>query len=200
MDGSLSLPLRLAILAAGILLWTILFFVVKQIKTRRSRLDMITSLDRRIPFQPGWALVYFSTYVFIFLPFLALPGVRQFFALLAGYAIVTVYSTLFYVLLPSQVQRVENLPTDNLSGKMLAFFQGFSKPYDNFPSMHVAFSVLAVGASYAVLGPLAGSLALAWAALIALSTLFTKQHYLLDVLGGVIGGTLTFLAVVQFVM
>jgi membrane-associated phospholipid phosphatase len=38
-------------------------------------------------------------------------------------------------------------------------------------------------------GPIIGTISLVWAALIALSTLYTKQHYLLDVLAGITGGS-----------
>ena len=54
--------------------------------------------------------------------------------------------------------------------------------------MHVGLSVPVVAANYLVLGPRAGSLMLVWAVLIALSTLYTKQHYILDVLAGVAMG------------
>ena len=43
-----------------------------------------------------------------------------------------------------------------------------------------------------VAGSTVGSITLIWAILIALSTLYTKQHYILDVLAGLIGGTLIY--------
>jgi membrane-associated phospholipid phosphatase len=51
-------------------------------------------------------------------------------------------------------------------------------------------------------GPVVGSIVLIWAVLIAVSTLYTKQHYILDVLAGFMGGlvisTLTFLLAMGF--
>ena len=58
--------------------------------------------------------------------------------------------------------------------------------------MHVALSVPVVGANFIAIGPTAGSLTLIWAILIALSTLYTKQHYILDVLAGLTGGVLIY--------
>jgi membrane-associated phospholipid phosphatase len=39
-------------------------------------------------------------------------------------------------------------------------------------------------------GPVIGNIMLIWAVLIAVSTLYTKQHYILDVLTGLLGGLL----------
>ena len=58
--------------------------------------------------------------------------------------------------------------------------------------MHVALSVPVVGANFIAIGPAAGSISLVWAILIALSTLDTKQHDILDVLAGLIGGGLIY--------
>ena len=56
--------------------------------------------------------------------------------------------------------------------------------YNCFPSLHVAQCFIAALVCHRVhrgVGAVAG----AWAGLVALSTLFTKQHYVLDVVGGV---------------
>ena len=93
-------------------------------------------------------------------------------------------------IVPSKIERNEVLVTDSMSGKMIDLFQKTCKPYGNFPSMHVALSVPVVGINFMVAGPIAGSITLVWGILIAISTLYTKQHYILDVLAGLIGGVL----------
>jgi membrane-associated phospholipid phosphatase len=56
-------------------------------------------------------------------------------------------------------------------------------PYNCFPSLHVAYAfVSALTCSRVHRG--VGFVALLWAVLIAVSTVFTKQHYVLDVIGG----------------
>jgi membrane-associated phospholipid phosphatase len=87
---------------------------------------------------------------------------------------------------------VEQVTAGGISGWMLGLFQKTCKPYGNFPSMHVGLSVPVVVANFMVGGPVIGSLTLVWGILIALSTLFTKQHYIIDVLAGVAGGSLIF--------
>ena len=56
------------------------------------------------------------------------------------------------------------------------------KPYNHFPSLHVAFSWLAVHASQVSRRTRVGLAVLAVG--ISVSTLFVKQHYIADVLYG----------------
>jgi membrane-associated phospholipid phosphatase len=156
------------------------------------RLDLAMPLDGRIPFVPQLALVYFSTYFFVIQPFIILTEARHFYWMLASFGSITVIATLIHAIVPSKIERNEILVADGLSGKMIDLFQKTCKPYGNFPSMHVALSVPVVGANFLVAGPTAGSISLVWAILIALSTLYTKQHYILDVLAGLIGGVLIY--------
>ena len=193
MDTNLSLLFRLGILVLTLLGWLNLYFFVNRLQVEpQKRLDLATPLDRRIPFVPQLALVYFSTYIFVIQPFIILSEARQFYWMLVSFGSITVIASLIHALVPSKIERNEMLVHESLSGKMIYVFQKFCKPYGNFPSMHVALSVPVVGANFMVSGPTVGSISLFWAILIALSTLYTKQHYILDVLGGLIGGVLIY--------
>src|SRR5690606_25000611 len=65
-----------------------------------------------------------------------------------------------------------------------AFLLSADNPTNSFPSMHVAMSLLAaLGMMRAY--PRRGWLALAWSAAIAVTTMTTEQHVLVDVLGGI---------------
>ena len=193
MASTLPLSFRLEILALTLLFWVAIYFPVNRRKVEpERRLDMGTSLDRKIPFVPLFALVYFSTYPFVLQPFIILSNARQFYWMLASFAAISLLSSLIHALVPSKIERIEAPGATGLWGKFLHLFQSLCKPHGNFPSMHVALSVPAVAACYMAGGPVVGSLTLVWAVLIALSTLFTKQHYILDVLAGLLGGLLIF--------
>jgi membrane-associated phospholipid phosphatase len=112
--------------------------------------------------------------------------------MLSSFGAITAIASLIHATVPSKIERNEILVTDGFSGKLIDLFQKTCKPYGNFPSMHVALSVPVVGVNYLVSGPIVGSITLIWAVLIALSTLYTKQHYILDVLAGLIGGVLIY--------
>lgn len=189
----LPLQFRLEILALTLLGWLVIYFFINRIQVDpQNRLDLATTLDTKIPFVPQLALIYFSTYLFVIQPFILLSEARQFYWMLASFGSITVIASLIHAIVPSKVERNEILETDGLAGKMIGLFQKICKPYGNFPSMHVALSVPVVGANFMVAGPVAGSVATAWAILIALSTLYTKQHYILDVLAGLVGGLLIY--------
>ena len=203
MDGTLSLSFRLVTLGFTLCGWLVIYFFVnrRQVDPNR-RIDLGTDLDRKTPYLPLFAPVYFSTYIFVIQPFFILSNARQFFLMLTSFVSISVISSLIHATFPSKIERVEQVTTGGLSGWMLGLFQKTCKPYGNFPSMHVGLSVPVVIANFMAGGPIAGSIMLIWAVLIAVSTLYTKQHYILDVCAGLIGGliisALTFWLVIGF--
>jgi membrane-associated phospholipid phosphatase len=169
--------------------WLILYFFVNRLQVEPNRrIDLGIELDRKIPYLPLFALTYFSTYVFVLQPFFILSDARQFYWMLTSFVSISVISSLIHAIVPSKIERVEQVTAGGFSGWALGLFQKTCKPYGNFPSMHVGLSVPVVAANFLAGGPVIGSIMLLWAVLIAVSTLYTKQHYILDVLAGVVGG------------
>lgn len=74
---------------------------------------------------------------------------------------------------------------DGILAHSLRTVYDLDPPYNCFRSLHVAYSFLAALTSYRVHRGL-GLAALLWAALIGISTLYTKQHYAVDVIAGVV--------------
>lgn len=193
MDTTLSFTFRMQILILTLLGWLVIYFFVNRLQVEpQRRIDLGIELDRKIPYIPLFALIYFSTYPFVIQPFVILSNARQFYWMVACFVSISVISSLIHAMLPSKIERVEQVTVGGVSGWMLSLFQKTCKPYGNFPSMHVGLSVPVVVANFLAFGPLTGGLSLFWAVLIALSTLYTKQHYVLDVLAGVVGGLLIF--------
>jgi membrane-associated phospholipid phosphatase len=201
LESSLSLSFRLTILSLTMLGWLAVYFFVNRLQVDpERRLDLGMELDQKISYVPLFALVYFSTYIFVVQPFFILSDARQFSWMVVSFVAISLISSLIHAIVPSKIERVDQVNTQGLSGKLLGLFQKTCKPYGNFPSMHVGLSVPVVAANYISGGAAAGNLMLAWAILIALSTLYTKQHYILDVLAGVLGGLLIFGAAFALVM
>jgi membrane-associated phospholipid phosphatase len=200
-SSTLSFTFRMEILALTLLGWMVIYFFVNRLQVEpERRLDLGTDWDRKTPYVPLFALVYFSTYIFVVQPFFVLSDARQFYLMLISFISISVISSLIHATVPSKIERVEQVTVGGVSGWMLGLFQKTCKPYGNFPSMHVGLSVPVVVANFMVGGPVIGSLTLIWAVLIALSTLFTKQHYILDVLSGVLGGSIIFALTFWFIM
>lgn len=193
MDQILSIPFRLEILALTLLGWLVIYFFVNRLPVEaHQRIDLSTSFDKSIPFVPQFSLVYFSTYIFVVQPFFLLSKAGQFYWMLASFASISVIASLIHAMVPSKIERMENLNTNSLSIKLLSLFQKTCRPYGNFPSMHVGLCVPVVAANFFAGGAIMGSISLVWAILIALSTLYTKQHYIFDVLAGLLNGVLVF--------
>lgn len=193
MNSTLPFLFRMQILALTLLGWLVMYFFVNRLEVAHvRRLDFGTAWDRKIPYQPLFALVYFSTYLFVVQPFFILSNVRQFSVMLVSFVAISVISSLVHATMPSKIERVEQVTAGGVSGWMLGTFQKMCKPYGNFPSMHVGLSVPVIAANFIAGGPLIGMFILLWGILIALSTLFTKQHYIVDVLAGMVGGMAIF--------
>jgi membrane-associated phospholipid phosphatase len=190
---TLSMTYRMTALALTLAGWLLIYFIINRREVDPSRrLDMGTRFDRRLPYLPRFSLVYFSTYIFVVVPFFFLTDARQFYLMLYSFIAISLGSCLVHAAVPSKIDRVETVTAGGVSGWMLDTFQKVCKPHGNFPSMHVGLSVPVVASGYLAFGPRAGTVTLAWGLLIALSTLFTRQHYILDVLAGLAGGLLVF--------
>lgn len=142
--------------------------------------------DRAVPLQPTWALIYGALYVFL----IALPVfvVRQeehirrtFWAYLAVW--VTAY--VCFLVYPTVAPRPGSVVGDGFAAWGLRSLYGADPPYNCFPSLHVAHSFVSALTCYRLHRRL-GLAALLCASLVAVSTLFTKQHYIADVIAGIL--------------
>lgn len=146
--------------------------------------------DALIPFCEWFILPYCLWYPFLAAVGIALlvrdhPGFRRYMACLA---LTFFLSGLLWLLLPSgQDLRPAVMPRDNFLTRWAAALYAIDTNTNVFPSVHVAGSL---GAALAVWKspPLHKFRApvVVLAALICLSTLFTKQHAVLDAVGGML--------------
>lgn len=80
---------------------------------------------------------------------------------------------------------------------MLAWFQRLSGPYNAFPSMHIAYCLYSALISWHYAGGPTGVCLTLWVLLVGVSTLFTKQHYLIDLLAGAVVGVVGYMTVIR---
>jgi membrane-associated phospholipid phosphatase len=155
-----------------------------------------TSLDDYVPFWPGWVWIYtWAYYPMILLLVFLQPSFAAFnhaaFSFLVLLAMQCVVFYVFPVRVPDRWRDYD--VNGSLSRRMLAFVQSYDKLSNSIPSMHVSVATLTALHLDAALYPAYGSLAavaFAFPVLIALSALFTKQHYLADILPGAAFGWL----------
>ncbi len=148
-------------------------------------------IDEWIPYWPSWVWIYSCIYypLILYLNFV-LESSRHFTYVAMSYMLLLALQMAFFVLFP--VATPEQWRAYNqqrtLSERFLAFVQRFDARSNSFPSMHTSVAMLTA----LHLVPHLGALAFAFPALIALSCLFTKQHYLLDLPAGALLGWATF--------
>lgn len=140
-------------------------------------------LDDAIPYVPGAVWVYsFLYYPAIFGVNLVVKSAEQFNRVACSYLVLLGMQAAFFVLLPVRTPaRWRNgAMHGTLSERFLALVQRFDGPTNSFPSMHTSVAMLTA----LHLSPDLGSVVFAFPALIAVSCLLTKQHYLIDVAPG----------------
>ncbi len=165
--------------------WIVLSLVLNERAARQPQhYSLKLPVDDKIPFLPVFALPYFSAYVLGNAGYIVLLTHAVFPKVFLGYLLLFLAGLTSYYLFPCRVERQEVLAGDRFSTRLLARFQRRLKPYNSFPSMHVAYCLFSALMILAYGPPWLVAACLGWAGLVAVATLFTKQHYLLDVLAG----------------
>lgn len=155
---------------------------------------LVTIFDQRLPFIQYFVIPYVAWYALIFVAliwFMYRDSQLYMFSL-ASIILGLLLSFIIFSIFQTTVPRPEHLGEDVFS-QLTQFVYTIDNPYNAFPSIHVLTSYIvflgclqtkdqAPKISYILQGT---------AILVILSTLFLKQHTLLDVLGGMIlGGSL----------
>jgi len=153
--------------------------------------ELCLPVDNLIPYRPGWVWIYSCLYYPVILyTNLIIRSPREFTHIAMSYLLLLVLQMgcflLYPVVTPAQ-WRPGHTPRTR-SERFLAFVQSLDARSNSFPSMHTSVAVLTA----LHLGPSLGAWTWLFPALIALSCLFTKQHYVIDLPTGAGLGALTF--------
>lgn len=144
------------------------------------------ALDRALPLIPAWALVYGALYLFlILLPIFVVRQDAHIRRTVHAYLLVWVTAYAFFAVYPTAAPRPERVIGEGFAVWGLRALYSSDPPYNCFPSLHVAHSFVSALACLRVHRGV-GMIATCCAAAVALSTLFTKQHYVADVIAGVL--------------
>ena len=142
--------------------------------------------DRALPLQPIWALIYGALYMFlIVLPVIVVREEGHIRRTFSAYLAVWTTAYVCFLVYPTVAPRPPEVVGDGFAAWGLRFLYDADPPYNCFPSLHVAHSFVSALTCYRLDRRL-GHGALPCASLVAISTLFTKQHYIADVVGGIV--------------
>ncbi len=148
-------------------------------------------IDESISYIPMMNLAYFSFYAYyVLIPFFARTEVQQKCAIVFSQRlfIATIPVFLIFLILPVEVDLRLEVNGEDLLTRLLTLVHNVDQPYNAWPSLHVAHSlcvVLCVPLVYKINKGAHASLWIAWV-LLTLSTMTTQQHFLFDVLTGIL--------------
>jgi hypothetical protein len=150
---------------------------------RTLRVPIHFAFELAIPFVPVALLAYMSIYVlFAAGPFIVRER-RRFIALISALAVATLMGGIGFLLLPSSAAFYPTGDVGAWNG-LLRLADNLNLDYNMVPSLHVALSVCCIG-SYAQHASAGIRMLLwTWAGAIAVSTVLTHQHHIIDAVSG----------------
>lgn len=149
--------------------------------------DVSLPIDAAIPLVPGWVFIY--EFTFLFWAMGLIMSARQektlCYTLLGCFLTAELICLTFFLFLPTYVPRPE-LEVDGLASWMLSMIYSMDEPTNCFPSMHCLLTYLVFRQSLCCdnVKPWLKVFAGIVTVLVCLSTVFVKQHVVLDVIGG----------------
>jgi membrane-associated phospholipid phosphatase len=200
MDGP-SPPLRQSIIAergwrltSSLLLIPAILgtnLIYEQLNHGPNRIFLETSLDRAWPVVPIFAIPYVSLIPYIGASLLAFLFVRARVYRSAAITMIIVWfiSYACYFFLQSYVARPVITGADPFSAIVRSIYAS-DRPYNDFPSLHTSLSTI-IAIHWWRIDRRIGIAATIWTALIVMSTVLVKQHYLADVAAGLALGGVT---------
>jgi membrane-associated phospholipid phosphatase len=184
----------LCLIAVTLILGVYDVYFMSQRVERKHYFSLETSLDRRIRYRPAWVWVYTIVYYVGSLSVVfTVHDHRQFVYTASSYVVLLGFQLIGFMLLPVKTPdhwRWVSSPR-NRSERFLQLVQRIDKPSNCFPSMHTSVAIL-TALHIANNIPQASPFIAIYPVLIAVSAVYTKQHFVVDVLAALIPGPLAF--------
>lgn len=161
--------------------------------------NLVTYFDRNTPFVKEFIIAYVSWYFFIYLTFIYLcyKDKNTYYTTLIAYNIGLLICFSIFLLFQTTVPR-PSISGDDIFVKLVSTIYTNDKPYNCFPSIHCMTSYLMIRAVYWSKDKNGNHnkvdfiIALIWGTLIMISTLFVKQHVVLDIISAIAVGELLY--------
>ncbi len=152
--------------------------------------------ESQIPFLQWMIVPYLSSGLFFCLSFAWVRTADQLRVLSQRLLLATVLAALVFYFYPLQFSWPRPAITVAPLAVLFDFLSVFDRPYNQLPSLHVAFCLIFwLSLRDVVASPVARLMLSIWLLLTALATVFTYQHHVLDILGGLALGLVCLLLV-----
>ena len=153
--------------------------------------ELKLAIDEAIPYRPRWVWIYSFLYypVIVAINWLV-TSPRHYLYVAISYMLLLAFQMTFFTFFPVATPAAwrEWNQRRGRSERFLAFVQSLDARSNSFPSMHTSVATLTALHLYSGFGPWV----FAFPALIGVSCLYTKQHYIVDIPAGALLGCLVF--------
>lgn len=151
--------------------------------------DFTILLDKEIPFVGAFIYPYIYWYVYIFagLFLILLKDRRKYFRILFAIAIGMCVCYVIYFLYPVEIARPV-IASNDITGRLVNMIYSADRPVNCFPSIHVLNTYIMMRLTVKKGSHIWNAYTYIVGILIILSTLFIKQHYVLDGVAGIVLG------------
>lgn len=167
----------------------LLYSLTQSLMADVPRGSMALPIDGRIPLIEEWVLIYFGCYAFWFggLGLAARQDSRRFYGFFVRAFFSLCVAYLCFIFFPLSIDRPEILG-DGIFSELMRFLYAIDPPHNLFPSLHCFFNwIVYIQIRGQKNYPLFFRIfACVFSFGVFASTLFTRQHYLLDVVAGVL--------------
>jgi membrane-associated phospholipid phosphatase len=150
------------------------------------RLFLRSPIDQALPVVPLFAVPYVSLqpYIYASLVVFLLFRARAFQSAVLSMIATFLVAYLFFAVLQTYVDRPVLTGQDMFTRMVRDVYAG-DHPYNDFPSLHVATSTV-IAIHWWRFGRWWTAPLIAWTALIVMSTVLIRQHYVVDIAGGLV--------------
>jgi membrane-associated phospholipid phosphatase len=166
----------------------IAFLIVKSIylplNKRKSKYYWKIKWDDSIPLVPIFIIPYLGYFAIVIFSVIALWNTPYIYEFLISYICSYILAGIFWYLFPNGVARPK-IEKNDIFSRMIKTIYKYDDDTNGFPSAHVFATLICC---YYLTAIYPNNLLFIWLTglLIILSTVFVKQHYIIDLLGGVV--------------
>ena len=184
-------------LAVVLIVGSYQFYFWCQRQTRARARCFSFKLDNAIVPRPRWIWIYSGFYYpAIGVVVLSVKDLRHFNYMAFSYLALLGFHILVFLIFPVEVppdwRHGASIVAPSHSQKFLSFVQKYDARSNCFPSLHVSVATLTALHTARNIPTIGPTLPALFVVLISLSCILTKQHYMMDVPGGLILGWLSF--------
>lgn len=151
--------------------------------------DLTSTFDRKVPFIKEWVYIYLICFLFWAMNYILMvrEGRKEWFQFATADMMSRLFCGIIFIVLPTTNVR-PNIVGNDLSSWLMRFVYWIDSPTNLFPSIHCLVSWFCfIGIRKSKKIPSWYKIfSLVFAILVCMSTQFTKQHYIVDVIAGIV--------------